>query len=480
LRIRWIATISDVPGLIARGAEVDQGLERLRSSGRLTVAGLGGIGKTTLAGAVAERLGPDRTLWIEADSIVNVDVVASRLLDELAEIPLPGESPAATLASVAEGRLLIVVDGGEAMGGRLHELLASVPVTGAGPWVLVTTRFVAEGDIGPVLRLGPLATAGDGEAAPAMRMFRERFLRAGGSAALLDASAGAARRLVADSAGVPLAVAVVAARAAALGFGHGERSAETASPEMMTDAVGAAVGRTLRLLDPVAVRLFSALGVTAGVVTTELAASVGGLDPVDAASALERLARHSLVEPSEAGYTVLPPIRRHARRWSKTMGLHDGAVERHRQWALQQCAPIEAEIDRRRVLGAEPEIRLAITRALEPAGCWDDAAKLAQTLFAVRGDVMHPRCREVLEEVLAASMSHRSADVDRRIELLRETAIARGESEGTVTAIPLLDRADELIGASLHPERNRSRILSIRSALVGEAGSRLNGGCGRS
>lgn len=452
-----------MPGIIGRDAEIRDALRTVRSAGRLVISGVGGIGKSSLAREVADQLSPERRLWVDAEHLRVADEVVARTLAELGEVPVPGESALDALTAAVDGRVLVVIDGADEAGQDLYRALDPLPTAGDGPWLLVVTRFTPELGFAPIHRLGPLADASDDS--PAMEMFRAQYTAAGGRLQLLEESPAACRRVVADSAGIPLAIAVAAARVAVLGFDQ-----FGSGPSSGADAVTAAIERTVEHLDNDAVRVFTAFGVLAGAATAPDLAVLSGLAPDRTVLAVERLSRYSLVHPSADGFTTLPPIRRAARSLGTALDQYDEATRRHRDWVGAQYQNVrrsDAVVD---IIRLEPELRAAVEYSVA-AGRWDDAADCAQSLFWLRGASMHQlACREVLEALVSAADGQPGLDAHRRTELVRELAIARGETDGAAAALPLLDAAAAHARQSDQPARDRVRVMATRAAFIADCG----------
>ena len=137
------------PGhLIGRGAELARVIATLTQPGRATVVavvGMGGVGKTALAAAVASHLRsafPDGILWGRVATDEPMDILQSWAVAydrDLSKIASPAARAAAMRSLLADKQALIVLD--DVVAGRPIDLL--LPGATACP-VLITTRDRAE------------------------------------------------------------------------------------------------------------------------------------------------------------------------------------------------------------------------------------------------------------------------------------------------------------------------------------------------
>jgi predicted ATPase/class 3 adenylate cyclase len=184
--------------LVGRDAVVATLVDRAATSGVLTIAGLGGVGKSALALAVAHALRPrfaHGTWWIDLAQITDPAIVALQLDAAL--------GPHATEA-------LVVLDNAETLLGAAAEAVAALRAARPHVCAIVTTREPMHVAGETVWRLDPLAT-NDG-----VDLLVER-IRAREPQFTLDAEeAEAARRIVDALDGLPLALELAAARTGAV------------------------------------------------------------------------------------------------------------------------------------------------------------------------------------------------------------------------------------------------------------------------
>jgi predicted ATPase/DNA-binding CsgD family transcriptional regulator len=292
----------------------------------LTLTGPGGVGKTRLAVAVATSLQddpafPDGVRFVDLAPLPEPAVVPSASVRALGLLQAEGRTAMDALeGALASRRLLLVLDNFEHLLGAAAEvgrLLGACP----GVVVLATSREPLRLRWERTLPLGPLAVPDPNHlpplaelaAVPAVALFLERA-RAGSPAfALTPGNAAAVAALCYRLDGLPLAIELVAARAALLG------------PAALLDRLGRQLPlpasamqdaptrhRTLRatiqwsydLLDPAEQALFRRVAAFAGGWTLEAAEAVAGPaggepdvpDVPDVLGGLTSLADKSLVQ----------------------------------------------------------------------------------------------------------------------------------------------------------------------------------------
>ncbi len=296
--------ISEVAGLLGQGGV------RL-----LTLTGPGGVGKSRLAVAAAERL-RDRfgagTVFVPLDSVTDPGLVLAAI-GRAAGADLAGAgSPAEALAETfGDGAWLIILDNLEQViqvARDLGELLARCPEVA----ILATSRTAlglrAEREY-PVLPLPPAADAGSASveevaASPAVALFADRARAVRPGFAVTKDNAAAVAQICRRLEGLPLAIELAAARTRLL------------DPATLLDRLAASLDalgsgavdlperqRTLRATVNWSVGLLtdaerSLLEVAAAFVdgwTIQAASAVAGEGEDQALQLSEALARHSLV-----------------------------------------------------------------------------------------------------------------------------------------------------------------------------------------
>jgi predicted ATPase/DNA-binding SARP family transcriptional activator len=376
--------------LIGRTQELAEVASRLADTrgAVVTLAGPGGIGKTTLALAVADELG----------SAYSGGAIVARLAEiEDAGLVLPSlatlvgaspsdENPIEGIAKRLEAApALVVLDNAE----HLPEAAAAIAAVAAGSRgsaFLVTSRTPLHVVAERVVRVPPLAVPpADADAAacldaPAVALLAERARERGAEIGAAEAATrGAiARRLD----GVPLAIELAAARIGLLGAeGVLSRlddaldllaSRSPDAPERQR-TLRAVVEWSERLLGDGERELLATLAAFAGSASLEAIEQVAGKAEADLIDALAALVDHGLVRADakrdrgrEPRFALPEPIRAFAGERLAASGRDDEVRSRHAAWIAELAASAGAGLVGRdqeevlRVLDDElPNVRAA-------------------------------------------------------------------------------------------------------------------------
>jgi predicted ATPase/DNA-binding winged helix-turn-helix (wHTH) protein len=209
--------------MIGRLDIVDTLATRLPQRRFVTVAGPGGIGKTTVALATADKLSASYrhgTCFVDLASITDFRLVSSKLASVLGREVLSDDPIPALLAFLADQHLLIVLDNCEhvveAAATLAEKLLSGAP----GVHVLATSREPLRSKGEWIHRLKPLdipsrsatLTAAEALAFPAIELFAERAMASVDSFELNDADASIVADICRRLDGIPLAIELAAAR----------------------------------------------------------------------------------------------------------------------------------------------------------------------------------------------------------------------------------------------------------------------------
>ncbi|MER5339360.1 BTAD domain-containing putative transcriptional regulator [Streptomyces mirabilis] len=370
---------ADLPTFTGRDLELDQTQALLPDSGNLPAAvvisaigGMAGIGKTTLAVHWAHRIAdrfPDGQLFINlrgfdpTGSIVTPEEAIRIFIDALGvppqRIPAGLEAQTALYRSLlAERRVLILLDNARDTD-QVRPLLPGSP----GCLVIVTSRNqltgLVAGDGAHPLTLNQLTSAQAHD-------LLARRLGAGRSAAEPEA----AQEIVTRCARLPLALAIVAARAAAHpGFALSAIAEELRNCQGSLDAftgsditldVRAVFTASYQALSAPAARLFRLLGLHSGPdISAPAAATLAGLPLRETRGVLAELSRaHLLIEHFPGRYTLHDLLRVYAAervRADETPQERDRALERLLAWYLHSTEAAYSHITpQRRRIPLEP------------------------------------------------------------------------------------------------------------------------------
>lgn len=301
--------------VFGRDADVDAVAALLRAGDRpvVTLTGLGGVGKTTLALAVARRVRGGFPGGVVVVELAGVRDAAGVLPAVAAALGVPESGFAGTAPALAPylsgRRTLLVLDNLEHVIGCAPEiaaLAARCPEAGFLATSQVPMRIRAEREV----RVEPL------EIGPAVALFRDRAAAVGRPVPDSPELAEICRRLE----GIPLAVELAASASALLGpVALLDRldALPASGPRDLPDrqrTMAACLDRSHRMLAPPARELLGRLSVFAGGFSLAGAEAVGGAPAVDG---LRELLDHSLVVRTAdvhgtERFRLLEPVRRHA------------------------------------------------------------------------------------------------------------------------------------------------------------------------
>src|SRR6266550_3116600 len=310
--------------MIGRDESVTTLVSRLSRQRLVTILGPGGIGKTTLALAVAERMieSYEHGVWlVDLAPLGDPRLVPSAVATVLG-LEIHTEDPLAGLvAGLRDKRMLLLLDNCEHVIDAAASLAAAVLTGVPGVNILATSRepLAVAGE--REHRLGPLGsppsssglTAAEAAAFPAVQLFVERVTAIVEDFALTDANAQSAAEICQRLDGLPLAIEFAAPRVEVLGV-EGLAAGLDHSLPLLTARRRTAMPRhrTMRavidwsygLLSEDEQLFFRALGIFAGGFTVEAAAAVA-LDPattrIDPIDRLADLVAKSLVVADVSG-----------------------------------------------------------------------------------------------------------------------------------------------------------------------------------
>ena len=359
-----------VTRMIGREEVVATLVSRLSRERVLTIVGPGGIGKTTVALAVAERMISDYEdgVWLVdlsplGDPRLVPSAVATVLgLEVRTENPLPG-----LVAGLRDKRMLLLLDNCEHVIDAAASLAAAV-LTGVPRVNILATSREPLGVAGERShRLGPLGspptssglTAAEAAVSPAVQLFVERVTAIVEDFALTDANAPLIVEICQKLDGLPLAIEFAAPRVEVLGV-EGLAAGLNHSLPLLTArrrttlprhrTMRAVVDWSYRLLSEDEQRFLRALGIFAGGFTVEAAAAVA-IDASDApGEAIDRLAdlvAKSLVVADVSGaspwFRLLDTTRAYAIEKLDESGERERRARRHAGYYrhLFECAENE-------------------------------------------------------------------------------------------------------------------------------------------
>jgi predicted ATPase/DNA-binding winged helix-turn-helix (wHTH) protein len=348
--------------LVGREDDLARLLALVPAQRLVTVAGEGGIGKTALAFSAARVLAArfaEGLRLVDLSSVQDPEVVPQALAAACG-LHASGNDPLPLLSRYLAGRqVLLVLDNGEQVAGRLRPLLAELLARTRRPHLLLTSREPLGLDSESVLRLDPLQTqAGAALGAPlsaAATLFVARAQAVLGEGPGFDAEALAqVEQLCAGLDGLPLAIEIAAAQVASLGLaGLAQRAGSLLRllargrrglPERQR-TLQALLDWSYALLEPEAQTLLRQVSVFRGAFTPAEAgvlALAAGVPEAALAPGLARLQRCSLLRPlpgEDGACRLLYTTRAYAEHQLEQAGEHEAAWRRR---ALQLCTQVES------------------------------------------------------------------------------------------------------------------------------------------
>jgi predicted ATPase/class 3 adenylate cyclase len=343
-----------VPGeegrLVGRDAEIDAVLGAFERAQLVTIMGVGGVGKTRLALAVANR--PDerfaRAWWADL-AVVGPDLVVHAVANAVGGSRQGLDLVDAIVERVGAGGLL-VLDNCEHVLGPIRNLADALLAQCPELRILSTSRTPLRVSEEQVIELQPLGVPAAGAdfdailASPSVAVFTDRAVKARGDFELQVADASAVGEICRRLDGLPLAIELAAARVSTMAPANiaallddrftllSDRQRDVSGRRRNLDDV---VRWSHELLADHERRFFDQLSVFAGSFTIEAAAAVAELEAEVAAQLLETLADKSLLvvvqrEPV-LRYGFLETLRQFGQRRLEESGQGDRVGQRHRQ-----------------------------------------------------------------------------------------------------------------------------------------------------
>jgi predicted ATPase/DNA-binding winged helix-turn-helix (wHTH) protein len=388
--------------VIGRESVIDTLVPQLAERGPLTIVGPGGIGKSTVALALAHARQADYrhgVCFVDlaplADPALVLAVVAAAL-----ELPLPSGDPSAALVGfLRDKRVLLVLDSCEHVVDSVA-LLSDVVLDGAPSVRILATSREPLRTLGEhVHRLAPLElpsetahiTSQEALSFSAIQLFVARAGKALAGFGLTDANTEAVVDICRKLDGMPLAIELATSRIDVLGvsglltrlgdrlrlLSHGQRTARSRHRTLH-----ATLAWTYDFLEPDEQVVLRRLALFTGAFGLKAAQSVvafDGLPPSEVIDHISNLATKSLVvatvDDSGAIYRLLDTTRAYASEKLVAAGEVDRVARQHVAWVLEALSSAERDIgtssattllnDHRRLIG---DVRSALDWAFSPDG----------------------------------------------------------------------------------------------------------------
>jgi predicted ATPase/DNA-binding winged helix-turn-helix (wHTH) protein len=365
------ADLGNLPTLMARPlgrSEAIAALTNLLAKHRLvTIVGAGGIGKSTVALAVADQLRdvvPHKVYFADLAAVAAPSMVAAAIASAIGAAIHTDDPVGSLIANLRDPRTLLLLDNCEHVVGHVADiavrLLKATQVT-----VLATSREPLLADGEQVYRLAALEVPPAGanltcKAAlgyAAIQLFVEHAMNGSERFALTDANVGRVATICRLLDGVPLAIEIVAARAAlagidALDLGNGDSGVLAVSGKRTAPSRQRSMHATLEWsyehLSEIERTVLRRLAVFRGQFSAASAVAVAAADGIGDAQALEAvmsLAAKSLLSTEISGPELSYRLLHITRVYATELLVDSGeAGAAHRRHAEHWCRYLEAAI----------------------------------------------------------------------------------------------------------------------------------------
>jgi len=358
----------------------------LSESNLVTLVGVGGVGKTTVAVEAARRLAAESGIgawFVDLTTVADPRDVASSVAAALGVAKRRDMSGVDGLIDgLQAGEWIIVIDNAEHLVDGVASVVDHIARRVATAKLIVTSREPLSISSETVQRVPPLGAA-QTESSPAAQLFVERAMAAAPDLTPQAFPRDVVSRICDWLDGLPLAIELAAAHAetmtpaeilSALESGSLALRSESRSASARHRSIEDLVAWSYDRLDDDAKRVFERLSIFVGGAVAEAALEVCGevdLDEPSVRSALRKLVRKSLVAPERSGeatrFTMLETLRRYAEQRCREEPSNASAEARHAGWfgtfardaAAGMQSPSEAQWQQRIVREADNMERAA-------------------------------------------------------------------------------------------------------------------------
>ncbi|MEZ4649117.1 MAG: protein kinase [Candidatus Eisenbacteria bacterium] len=308
-----------------RARELAEIAAALATERAVTLVGPGGCGKSRL---VLETVGPlrpnyaDGVAWVRLARLRSEHEIVPAILGAAGMTAGADADREALILRLASRQILLVLDNAEHLADPVRKLIEEILSGTTDVTILTTSRRTLGGAFEKLIRLEPLPTESEGDdvIAPAIALFADRAQRRDSDFDLAR-SRPAVERICRRLEGIPLAIELAAARAAAVS--PEEIANQLDRPlDLGADPGGSSRHSSLRasvawshdLLPPEARETFRDLSVFGGGWETEAAIAIVDLPDFLVRESLATLVEHSLIRrernvPIAARYSMLETVR---------------------------------------------------------------------------------------------------------------------------------------------------------------------------
>jgi len=343
------------PTLTGRDQQVASVCDAFALSPAVTLTGPAGVGKSTLARAVGERIGPtldDGLHLVELSTLASEDDVLPAVARALG-IVFDIDRQEHAIRSIAEREMLLVLDNCEHVVDATAALIDRVLATGGARTRVLATSQVRLGlSVERVVAVEPLDTR------QALALFTERACAVRPSWRVDDIGTDRVTALLTSLDLLPLTIEMAAARLGSMTFdeleaaiGDGTPLAQMShrSPVRRHRSLDSLVSWSAELLEPADRQLFTEFSVFSGAVSAADAAAVIRPDhPSAVMFGLGALAERSLLVADDDGettrYRMLFTVRTVANDWLERTEHADEVRGRHAEHFTRAVAVIDLQI----------------------------------------------------------------------------------------------------------------------------------------
>jgi predicted ATPase/class 3 adenylate cyclase len=314
----------DTDRILGRDDLVRRICELLESPGVVTLAGPGGVGKTSLAIRAGHEVTahfPDGIWFVDLAPVSNPRGVAGSVARAMGVSRRNGQTLEATLRDVLSSRqALLILDNAEHLAEATRDLIARVLVHGSPSRLLVTSRVPLGGSAENRIRVDPLTTPdrigvmslAQALACPAVALFVERARAAHPGFTLNDENYSDAITICNHLDGLPLAIELAAARVELMSLAQIAARLDDrfrllqAGPEQdpRHRTLAATLDWSYENLHADTQRLFNCLSVLASSFELDTASALSGVDELDVVDQLGELVHNSMVTTDHSGSTI--------------------------------------------------------------------------------------------------------------------------------------------------------------------------------
>jgi predicted ATPase/DNA-binding winged helix-turn-helix (wHTH) protein len=459
--------------MIGRDQDVPMLSARLMASRFVTIVGAGGIGKTTVAVAVAHHLTDafsGSVLFVDLGAVNDLNLVSSAIASMLGVSVQSSDPTPGLIAYLRDKRILLVLDTCEHLVEATAALAASVVQAAPEVHILATSREALRADGEEVYRLdalalppeGSVATAADIQMFPATQLFVERAMASGAQLEITNADAPIIANICRKLDGMALAIELAARRVESYGLEQTStlldqrltllwQGSRAAPPRQKT--LQATLDWSYELLSQLERTVLCRLAVFVGHFTIDAAVEVittATLDRATVFTAIDSLVAKSMVAVRPVGAMMHYRLLDTTRAYALDIRLDDGSKADlaarhacyHRRWLEQaggEWSTLSTGLERIPHFAALNNARAALEWSFSAEGNVKIGIRLAAAAAPVFLTMsLLPECFRWSETALRALNEKFSGGVEEmhlQACLGTSSMHMRGESEAALTAL---------------------------------------------